>query len=173
MADPVEVFDAAEEFSFSLARLRTRLQPQGVNETMHEFSVAQSIVQTVLQVAEENGASQIVQMNLVVGEVALVNVEQLTWYIDMITKGTCAEGMHVSIARSATRIRCMSCGYEGGVAYREADSHPDLSLPVFECPDCGSAETIITAGKELHIKDVHANYDAIEHQQSEEKDEEQ
>ena len=54
---------------------------------MHEFSIAQSIVETVIKVAQDNGASQILGVNLEVGEVAFVNVDQLGWHIQMLTQG--------------------------------------------------------------------------------------
>jgi hydrogenase nickel incorporation protein HypA/HybF len=125
---------------------------------MHEFSVAQSIVETVLEVARKHNASRVLQVNLIVGEVALVNTEQLSWYIDMLTKETMAEGMKLHVTSSPVRIRCLDCGYEGGVRYQESDSHWHTSLPVFECPHCQSAQTLILSGRELHIKDMHVRF---------------
>jgi hydrogenase nickel incorporation protein HypA/HybF len=132
---------------------------------MHEFSLAQSIVDTVIKVGRQHGARQILEVNLLVGEVALVNVDQLGWYIDMLTKETAAEGVKLSVTKTPVRIRCMSCGYEGGVTYRESDSRWHVSLPVFDCPQCNSPETIITSGRELHIKDMNVRFDEEELQE--------
>ena len=125
---------------------------------MHEFSVAQSIVDTVLSVAKENGASRVIELNLHVGEVALVNGDQLGWYIDMLTKDTPAEGMMTRLTKIPARIRCFECGYEGGVNYRESESSADHAAPSFQCPECESAQTFITAGRELQIKDINVMF---------------
>lgn len=137
---------------------------------MHEFSVAQSIVQTVVELAQKHGASQILEVNLLVGEVALVNVDQLGWYVDMLTKDTVAEGMRLSVTRTPVQVRCLNCGYEGGVTYGEPDAQWHFSVPRFECPDCDSPQTVIISGKELHIKDMNARFDEDEDREGAEGD---
>jgi hydrogenase nickel incorporation protein HypA/HybF len=129
---------------------------------MHEFSLAQSIVDTVINLAVKNGAKQILEVNLLVGEVALVNADQLGWYIDMLIKETLAEGMKLSVTHTPVKIRCLSCGYEGGVTYGEPDSRWHVSVPLFECPECESSQTVIISGKELHIKDMNVRFDEDE-----------
>lgn len=126
---------------------------------MHEFSVAQSIVDTILQVAEANKATRVIGANLEVGEISLVNMNQLNWYIDMLTEETIAKGMKVNVIEKPTRIRCMECGYEGPVEYEEKNSEWHLKIPVFECVECRSSETIVTSGRELKIKDINAVFD--------------
>lgn len=132
---------------------------------MHEFSVAQSIVNTVIDLADKHKASQIMEVNLVVGEVALVNMDQLKWHIDMITKDTIAEGVRISATHSPAMIRCEACGYEGGVKYRGEVSDQHSSVPSFECPECDSSDTVIVSGKELHIKDMNVKFNEDEKQE--------
>ena len=132
---------------------------------MHEFSVAQSIVNTVIELADKHKASQIMEVNLVVGEVALINTDQLKWHIDMITKDTIADGVRISVTHSPAMIRCEACGYEGGVSYRDGGSDQFTSLPSFECPECDSSDTVIVSGKELHIKDMNVKYNEDEKQE--------
>ena len=129
---------------------------------MHEFSIAQSIVETVLQVAREHGARQVLSVNLEAGEVALINVEQLGWHIQMLTQGTPAQGVELNWHRVPARIRCLACGYEGPVKYEETDPALHLALPIFECPQCSSPQTQIAAGRELRIVDINASFDGEE-----------
>ncbi len=127
---------------------------------MHEFSVAQSIVDTILQVAKANEATQVLEVNLEVGEISLVNMDQLNWYIDMLTEKTIAKGMKVKVMEMSTTILCTACGYEGGVNYEEKSQHGGhLKVPVFECVECGSPETKVQEGRELRIKDINASFD--------------
>ncbi len=126
---------------------------------MHEFSIAQSIVETVIQTARVHGARRVLAVNLEAGEVALVNVEQLGWHIGMLTQGSVAQGMQLNWRRIPVRIQCLECGYEGAVRYEETDPSAHLSVPTFECPRCEAAQTRITAGRELRIVDIHASFD--------------
>jgi hydrogenase nickel incorporation protein HypA/HybF len=129
---------------------------------MHEFSIAQSIVETVIKVAQDNGASQILEVNLEVGEVALVNVDQLGWHIQMLTQGTLAQGAQLNWSRVPAAIRCEGCGYEGGLRYEREDPSWHFSMPSFECPRCDSPKTVITHGRELRIKEINARFDQAE-----------
>lgn len=121
--------------------------------------MAQSIVNTILQVAEENGATRILDLNLEVGEISLVNMDQLSWYIQMLTADTIAQGVRVNVTEKPTRIRCMNCGYEGSVIYEEKDPTWHTKIPLFECVKCGSPETMIIEGRELKIKDINVSFE--------------
>lgn len=121
---------------------------------MHEFSLAQSIIDTVLEVACGHEANRILAMNLEIGEAALVNAEQLVWYVERLAQETLASNMEINVTEVPVRITCLLCGYEGGVEYHEKAPTWHVSVPSFECPKCHSARTIITAGRELNVKDI-------------------
>ncbi|MGQ9655032.1 MAG: hydrogenase maturation nickel metallochaperone HypA/HybF [Thermodesulfobacteriota bacterium] len=126
---------------------------------MHEFSVAQSIVDTVLKVAEDNSAGQVLEVNIDVGEIALVNTQQLAWFIQTLVQGTIADGMRILWNKVPATIRCMECGYQGRVRYLQEDPEWHFSVPTFECVECNSSQTVITSGRELRIKDISVKFD--------------
>lgn len=125
---------------------------------MHEFSLAQSVVETVLQAAREHGASAVEEMNLEVGEVALVNMDQLEWHIRMLTQSTPAEGVRIKWRTIPARILCLECGYEGLVGHRELDPSSHFEIPILECPVCESPKTRILSGRELRVVDICARF---------------
>lgn len=125
---------------------------------MHEFSLAQAIVETVLQAASQHGASAVEEVNLEVGEVALVNMEQLEWHIQMLTQATAADGVRIGWRIVPARILCLECGYEGVVGHRELDPSFHYEIPILECPECESANTKIVSGRELRVVDIHARF---------------
>ncbi len=129
---------------------------------MHEFSVAKSVVETVIQVAEQHGAKAVQEVSLEVGEVALVNMDQLGWHIQMLVQGTIAEGVQLKWTQVAAAIRCMGCGYEGGVRYEERDPSSHFAIPTFECPQCGSPGTRITGGRDLRVVDISVKFEGDE-----------
>ena len=125
---------------------------------MHEFSLAQSVVETVLQVAAQHGASAVEEVNLEVGEVALVNMQQLEWHIRMLTQDTLADGARLSWTSVPATILCLECGYQGEVRHRELDPSSHWEMPIFECPACESPNTRILSGRELRIVDIQARF---------------
>lgn len=126
---------------------------------MHEFSLAKSVVETVLQVAAEHGAVAVEEVNLEVGEVALVNMEQLEWHVRMLTEATPAQGARLRWRSIAATIQCMECGYHGPIQHRELDASSHAELPVFQCPICQSPSTRILSGRELRIVDIRARFE--------------
>ena len=125
---------------------------------MHEFSVAKSIVDTIIQVAEANKAVRVLEVNLELGEVSLVNIDQLNFHIEMLVENTIAEGMKVNATEKSVKIQCPECGYVGPVQYEEKNPEWHIRVPIFKCLECGSPDTVIVEGRELNIKDINVSY---------------
>ena len=125
---------------------------------MHEFSVAKSIVDTIIQVAEANNAVRVLEVNLELGEVSLVNLDQLNFHIEMLVEDTIAKGMKVNGSERPVKIRCLECGYEGPVKYEEKNPEWHVRVPIFQCVECESPDTVILEGRELNIKDINVSY---------------
>ena len=51
---------------------------------MHELSMAQAIVDTVLDAAEKNNATEVVEVTIEVGMLTMLNPEQLKFLLDVI-----------------------------------------------------------------------------------------
>ena len=125
---------------------------------MHEASVAQSIVNTILGVALRGNAQKVLRVEMEIGEICLVNVEQLIYLIDMFTHDTIAKDMKTSVNEVKTQIRCNDCSYLGGVEYKEVDPSWHYRVPIFDCVQCKSNKTEIVKGKELKIKTIDVSF---------------
>nr|HDO81431.1 hydrogenase maturation nickel metallochaperone HypA [Candidatus Bathyarchaeota archaeon] len=124
---------------------------------MHEFSIAQSVVQTVLKVAMENNAVQVTEINLEIGELTLLNPEYLKYGIEVASEGTIIEGAKVNITVKAGVIRCLECGYEGETKKERIEDIPHVSALLslsLKCPRCGSNMTEVIGGRECNIKNI-------------------
>ena len=119
---------------------------------MHEFSVTSQIVQNVLAEAEKRGAKKVTEVDLVVGKLTFLGLEQLRFAFEALTKGTILEGSKFVIEEQEGIVKCGSCGYEGGFKY-EDDPLYHVPVPTLKCPKCGSVVKI-TAGKECTIKSI-------------------
>lgn len=121
---------------------------------MHEFSVSSEITRTVLDTAEKNRGKKVLSIQLEIGELTLLNVEQVTFWIHELFKGSMAEGAKVKIKTVRARIKCGTCGYHGGRASDQKENFQHL-IP-YSCPKCGSFEIKIEKGKECILRRIQA-----------------
>lgn len=110
---------------------------------MHELSLAQSILEIVLQEAEIHQVKRVVAVDISVGRFTHVVPDSLNFCFDLIKKDTVAHGAELVIHRVPLAARCQDCGLE-----------LLLDEPDFNCPRCGSANLQITKGQELWINSI-------------------
>jgi hydrogenase nickel incorporation protein HypA/HybF len=121
---------------------------------MHEFSISSEIVRTVLNTAEKNNGKKVLSIQLEIGELALLNVEQVSFWIHELFKGTVAEGAKIKVKTIKARIKCESCGYQGKAKYEPGDIFQHLAI--YQCPKCGSFEIKVEKGRECTLRKIQA-----------------
>lgn len=110
---------------------------------MHEFSIVQSLIELVEEQARKHGASKVLKLELVVGDLSGVEPHLLKLAFDTFKEGTVADGAELLIHRERLRLYCGDCG-------RESEKE-ELNLL---CPECGSLNTQVIAGQELLLKSI-------------------
>ncbi|HKZ94699.1 MAG TPA: hydrogenase maturation nickel metallochaperone HypA [Candidatus Bathyarchaeia archaeon] len=119
---------------------------------MHEFSVTSQIVQSVLTEAEKREAKKVTEVNLVIGKLTFLGLEQVRFAFEALTKGTIIEGSKLIIEEQEGIVKCGNCGYEGGFKYQD-DPLYHVPVPTLSCPKCNNA-VHIAAGKECTIRNI-------------------
>ena len=120
---------------------------------MHEASVAQSIVSTVLNEAQKQDATRIESIEIDVGELTSLGIDQVRFWMETSFQGTIAENAEIVFRSIPTKLHCLECNFQGPVATREDPAH-HLRLPSFACPECQSPRIEITQGKETIIRKI-------------------
>ncbi|MBI5471311.1 MAG: hydrogenase maturation nickel metallochaperone HypA [Ignavibacteriae bacterium] len=113
---------------------------------MHELSIAQSVVDIVLQHVSADEAHRVKAVFLKVGDLAGVVPDSLEFGFTAITAGTALENAKLRIERIPFTIRCLRCG---------ATSTQEIGISI--CAQCGSLETTTIGGTELHITEIEVN----------------
>ncbi len=121
---------------------------------MHEFSISDEIVRSVLDAVEERNGKKVLSIRLEIGELALLNVEQVTFWIHELFKGSVAEGAKVNVRTIKARIRCESCGYRGRMS--RAGEYPSRQALPYSCPKCHSFQIKVEKGRQCHLKNIQA-----------------
>ena len=119
---------------------------------MHEFSIACSLVEKLLQFANENPDKKIVEVRLDIGELSHIEEEQLRFSYNSITTETPIEGSTLAIEKTEALIECSFCNYRGRPKYWN-DVLADVAIATLQCPRCGKAANTIE-GQEVAIKSV-------------------
>ena len=106
---------------------------------MHELSIAESVVDAVL---ERTGEQQVTCVRLSIGTLAGVVPDALSFCFEIATAGTPLEGAELEIIQLSGRAHCRSCDRE----------FPKDDL-ILLC-ECGSADVDVVAGRELSVTSV-------------------
>ena len=112
---------------------------------MHELSVTQSILEIALDYAARGQATQVVEIQLQIGEVSDFDDEWIQRYFDFVSKGTIAEGAKLRISRVPARIQCDRCSFIFPL---------DKATWNAQCPSCQSKETHLLSGREFRVESL-------------------
>jgi hydrogenase nickel incorporation protein HypA/HybF len=121
---------------------------------MHEFSIANEIVKNILEAAEKNRGKRVLSIQLEIGELTLLNGEQVAFWVHELFKGSVAESAEVKIKTIKARIHCKACGYKGGIKSDQEDSFQHLTPQT--CPQCNSFEIKVEKGRECILRRIQA-----------------
>ena len=117
---------------------------------MHELSMANGILEAVIEKAEENNANEVIEVVVEIGKLALINPEQIMFLLEVLIEDTVVSGAKFTIEEIPIEVDCPSCGYKGEVENDELDHY----APIVECPSCGSNNLNITNGKDCIVKNI-------------------
>jgi hydrogenase nickel incorporation protein HypA/HybF len=110
---------------------------------MHEMAITQSILDIALKHAEQAGTSQILKINLVIGEMSGVVDDSVQFYFDFLSKDTLAEGAALVFDRRPAIYRCREC---------DTTYHPEDYR--WTCPACDALAFEVVSGREFRIESL-------------------
>jgi hydrogenase nickel incorporation protein HypA/HybF len=119
---------------------------------MHEFSRTSQIVEAVLTEAEKQSAAKVMEVEVEIGDLTFLGLEQVKFAYKILTDQTIAKNSKLKIKRIPGRGKCNGCGYEGPLSYLD-DPQFHISFPTFNCPRCGKPLSV-SAGRECIIKRI-------------------
>jgi hydrogenase nickel incorporation protein HypA/HybF len=107
---------------------------------MHELAIAESVVEIALAHAR---GRRVTRIELRVGHLRQVVPSALSFGVELLARGTPAEGAELACTTVPAAGRCRDCGADGPLA----------AFPL-ACPACGSTAIDVTAGEELRVESI-------------------
>ena len=111
---------------------------------MHEYSIAYDIYTTARRAAQENRANLVKRIHVDIGEMALVNPEQVEFLFKAISEDDPLFAGATLDTRPVVPRACCACGYEGD--------------EVFVCPRCGAMPELVQ-GREIVVTSIEIDVD--------------
>jgi len=119
---------------------------------MHEYSLMNKIVESVIEEANRRKAKSVSEVHIVIGELAFVGEEQASMWFNLLKENTILKRAKLFIEQEKGKVRCPNCSYEGSIENLDVANH-HAAFPAIGCPRCGSPVEIIS-GKDCMVKTV-------------------
>ena len=121
---------------------------------MHELSLARSLIDQVLALAEEHQAEKIIKVTVIIGPFSGIVTESFSFGFDALKlEQTLTRESVLEIETPDREYTCLHCGNlfacPGGQAHEPGFLSADPS-----CPDCGSEHCTTSGGDELILKQL-------------------
>lgn len=110
---------------------------------MHEMSLAEGVLQLVVDTACREAASRVKTIVLEIGRLSSVEPEAMRFCFEAVARGSLAEGAGLEIVDVPGVGWCLSCGVTVAI--------DELYSP---CPTCGSHQVQATGGREMRVKEI-------------------
>lgn len=118
---------------------------------MHELAMASSIVDAILNTAKKNDAIKVTEAVLEIGDMTMLNPEQLRFMMSILSEDTMLEDAEIIINMIPIEIECESCGFQGE---SKTDENQDHLMAVARCPECENTQVHIIKGQECNVKTI-------------------
>jgi len=110
---------------------------------MHEVSIAQGLIDQIMEIASFNNLSEVNEIEIITGELRNIVPDVMQAAFRAVSQGTIVEKAILKIEEKESQAKCHLC---------EKNFKP--SLNDFLCPDCQVADVSIIQGNEIILKSV-------------------
>lgn len=110
---------------------------------MHEMALAEGILQVVEDAVRSRNVKRITEIRLEIGALAGVELEALHFCLDVVLRGSLAEGAQVDLDLLPGAGWCLACGEQ-----------VTISALFDACPLCGGYQVQATGGTEMRVKEI-------------------
>lgn len=117
---------------------------------MHELSMAQGIINAILETAENNNATEVTEVTIEIGRLAMINPEQLMFILGVLVENTIVEDAEIKIEEIPVEVDCADCNFHGDAILDDKDHY----APLVKCPECDSLKVEILNGRDIVVKNI-------------------
>ena len=133
---------------------------------MHEFALAQAVVDAALHAADEAGLSRITRIAVRIGELQQIERESFAFALKEVMPAAEARlaGAVITIESEPARLQCRPCRHafsldetqppQGDDESEAIHFIPELAHAFLRCPQCRSSDFEVIAGRGVTLQSV-------------------
>jgi hydrogenase nickel incorporation protein HypA/HybF len=110
---------------------------------VHELSITQGVLETVLRHAKQAGAARVTGVHIVFGELSGISPDSVRFFWNAISGGTIAENAALHFRSIPMELACLDCKHA---------FHPVAAR--YDCPSCGGTRVRTTRGDESYVEAI-------------------
>jgi hydrogenase nickel incorporation protein HypA/HybF len=128
---------------------------------MHEWALAEAILASARQVAEQNHLKTVTEVTIRVGELQQVEPPILKFALSQMKEGIFKEAKF-SVRRAKSKLKCRVCGTAWKFDRKKLDGAtseaihfiPEAAHSFIKCPKCSSPDFEIASGRGVWLEDI-------------------
>lgn len=128
---------------------------------MHEWALAEGVVQTADRIAEEQDLDEIIEVTIKIGELQQVEHEILEFALEQLRTPKMKEA-RFTLEPVPVRLKCRICGEEWKFSPHDMDEDaseaihfiPEVAHVYISCPECGSPDFQVLEGRGVILASI-------------------
>jgi hydrogenase nickel incorporation protein HypA/HybF len=128
---------------------------------MHEWALAEAILTSARQIAEQERLTAVIEVTIRVGELQQVEPSILRFALKQISEGM-FKGAKFRILRAKSTLKCRVCNTTWRYNPKKLDKAtaeaihfvPEVAHSYIKCPKCGSPDFEIASGRGVWLEDI-------------------
>lgn len=133
-----------------------------LGETLHEWALAEAVVDTIKEFMSKGEISVIKSVKIRVGELQNIDLNIFKFALNELLKEASLEGIEIHIEKDEVMFKCRRCGCEwrlSDISLEEEELEtihfmPELVHIFASCPSCGSCDFDIIKGRGIWIEGI-------------------
>ena len=129
---------------------------------VHEWSLAEAVIEAVVKEAEKASAREVKGVVIGLGELQNIDLEIFKYALEVLAKDTRVKISEFKFIVDKAVFRCRVCGFTwdlNSISLNEDEKEaihfiPELLYSFVKCPECGSIDYEIIAGRGVSIKSI-------------------
>jgi hydrogenase nickel incorporation protein HypA/HybF len=129
--------------------------------SMHEWALAEAILKSAEQVAEQEKLKEVTEVTIKVGELQQIESPILRFALNQM-KSKSFKKTKFRILKSKSTLKCRVCGTEWQFNFKKLDKAtteaihfvPEVAHSYIKCPKCGSPDFEIVSGRGVWLEDI-------------------
>ncbi len=130
---------------------------------MHEWALAESVVETVKKHAAEHASARVVSVTLLFGELQKIDPDIFLSGLEMLLQKEAFQADAFHLETEEASFRCRACETEfryadlpaiGGEEKEAIHFVPELAHTYIRCPGCGSPDFEVARGRGVTIREI-------------------